>query len=57
MPGQVPDIPVVIVSHEREFDPEPMMEVNLRRNEYVARLSDYNQLSHLLEYVLPIGSH
>ncbi len=48
-------IPVVIVSHERDFDPAPMMEVNLRRNEYVTRLSDYDQLSHLLEYLLPIG--
>ena len=50
-------IPVIIVSHEREFDSGPMMEVNLRRNEYVTRLSDYDQLSHLLEYLLPISSH
>lgn len=50
----LPVIPVVIVSHEREFDSGPMMEVNLRRNEYVTRLADYNQLSHLLEYLLPI---
>lgn len=48
-------IPVVIVSHEREFDSGPMMEVNLRRNEYVTRLSDYDQLSHLLDYLLPIA--
>ena len=54
--GLVPAvIPVVIVSHEREFDPAPMMEVNLRRNEYVTRLSDYDQLACLLEYLLPIG--
>ena len=52
--GLPPVIPVVIVSHEREFDSGPMMEVNLRRNEYVTRLSDYDQLSHLLEYLLPI---
>lgn len=52
--GWVPGvIPVVIVSHEREFDPAPMMEVNLRRNEYVTRLSDYDQLAYLLEYLLP----
>jgi len=54
--GLVPAlIPVVIVSHEREFDPAPMIEVNLRRNEYVTRLSDYDQLAYLLEYLLPIG--
>ena len=54
--GLVPAvIPVVIVSHERDFDPAPMMEVNLRRNEYVTRLSDYDQLAYLLEYLLPIG--
>ena len=54
--GLVPAlIPVVIVSHEREFDSAPMMEVNLRRNEYVTRLSDYDQLAYLLEYLLPIG--
>lgn len=54
--GVVPAvIPVVIVSHESEFDPAPMMEVNLRRNEYVTRLSDYDQLAYLLEYLLPIS--
>ena len=54
--GLVPAlIHVVIVSHEREFDPAPMMEVNLKRNEYVTRLSDYDQLAYLLEYLLPIG--
>jgi two-component system, OmpR family, KDP operon response regulator KdpE len=53
--GLPPVIPVVIVSHEREFDSGPMMEVSLRRNEYVTRLSDYDQLSHLLDYLLPIA--
>ncbi|MGI9064947.1 MAG: response regulator [Pyrinomonadaceae bacterium] len=54
--GLVPAvIPVVIVSHESAFDPVPMMEVNLRRNEYVTRLSDYDQLAYLLEYLLPIS--
>jgi CheY-like chemotaxis protein len=48
-------IPVVIVSHELEFDPAPMIEVNLRRNEYVTRLSDYDQFAYLLEYLLPIS--
>jgi len=55
--GLPPVIPVVIVSHEREFDSGPMMEVNLRRNEYVTRFSDYEQLSHLLDYLLPIQLH
>jgi CheY-like chemotaxis protein len=55
--GLPPMVPVVIVSHERDFDSGPMMEVSLRRNEYVTRLSDYDQLSHLLEYLLPIASH
>jgi CheY-like chemotaxis protein len=55
--GLPPVIPVVIVSHEREFDSGPMMEVNLRRNEYVTRFSDYEQLSHLLDYLLPIVWH
>ena len=53
--GLPPIIPVIIVSHEREFDSGPMMEVNLRRNEYVTRLSNYDQLSHLLDYLLPIA--
>ncbi len=54
--GLVPAvIPVVVVSHEPDFDPAPMIEVNLRRNEYVTRLSDYDQLAYLLEYLLPAG--
>ena len=55
--GLLPVIPVVVVSHELEFDSGPMMEVNLRRNEYVTRFSDYEQLSHLLDYLLPIQWH
>jgi CheY-like chemotaxis protein len=48
-------VPVVIVTHEEELDPDSMMEVCVRRNEYVTRLSDYEQLEHLLDYLLPIG--
>lgn len=46
-------IPFVIVTHEEELDPHAMMEVCVRRNEYVTRLSDYEQLEHLLDYLLP----
>jgi CheY-like chemotaxis protein len=49
------DVPVVIVTHEEELDPDSLMEVCVRRNEYVTRLSDYEQLEHLLGYLLPIG--
>jgi CheY-like chemotaxis protein len=48
-------VPVVIVTHEEELDPYTMMEVCFRRNEYVTRLSDYEQLKHLLDYLLPVG--
>jgi CheY-like chemotaxis protein len=48
-------VPFVIVTHEEELDPHAMMEVCVRRNEYVTRLSDYEQLEHLLEYLLPVG--
>ena len=48
-------VPVVIVTHEEELDPDSMMEVGVRRNEYVTRLSDYEQLEHLLDYLLPVG--
>ena len=47
-------IPFVIVTHEEELDPHAMMEVCVRRNEYVTRLSDYEQLEHLLDYLLPV---
>ena len=36
------------------MDPYPLMEVGVRRNEYVTRLSDYEQLEHLLDYLLPV---
>ena len=48
-------VPVVIVTHEEELDPNSMMSVCARRNEYVTRLSDYEQLEHLLDYLLPVG--
>ena len=47
-------VPFVIVIHEDEIDPYSMMEVCARRNEYVTRLSDYEQLVHLLGYLLPV---
>ena len=51
--AQLGILPVVIVTRERTVDPAAMMEVGVRRNEYVTRLSDYDQLEHLLEYLLP----
>lgn len=48
-------VPVVIVTHEDVVDPAAIMEVGVRRNEYVTRLSDYQQLEHLLDYLLPVG--
>ncbi len=47
-------VPVVIVTHEDEVDPAAIMEAGVRRNEYVTRLSDYQQLQHLLDYLLPV---
>ena len=46
-------VPVVIVTHEEELDPAPMIEVDVRRNEYVTRVSDFEQLEYLLDYLLP----
>lgn len=47
-------LPVVIVTHEDVIDPWSIMEVGARRNEYVTRLSDYDQLQDLLDYLLPV---
>ena len=47
-------VPFVIVSHEAEIDPYSLLEVGVRSNEYVTRLSDYEQLGHLLGYLLPV---
>jgi DNA-binding response OmpR family regulator len=49
-------MPVVIVTHEDAVDPAPMMEVGAHRDEYVTRLSDYDQLEQLLDYLLPVSS-
>jgi two-component system, cell cycle response regulator DivK len=53
--AQLGILPVVIVTREDTVDPAAMMEVGVRRNEYVTRLSDYQQLEHLLDYLLPTG--
>ena len=47
-------LPAVIVTHEAVLDPAPMIELGTNRNEYVTRLSDYQQLHSLLDYLLPI---
>jgi len=47
-------VPVVIVSHEHGADRTALMEVGVRRNEYVTRHSDYQQLENLLDYLLPM---
>ncbi len=47
-------VPVVIVTYEDEVDTAAIMEAGVRRNEYVTRLSDYQQLQHLLDYLLPV---
>lgn len=52
--AQVGPIPVVIITHEDVVDPAPMIEVGATRNEYVTRLSDYESLRHLLDYLLPV---
>jgi PleD family two-component response regulator len=52
--AQVGPVPVVIVTHEEVVDSAPMMEVGASRNEYVTRLSDYEDLQHLLDYLLPV---
>ena len=51
--AQVGPMPVVIVTHEDVVDPAPMMEVGVSRDEYVTRLSDYQELQRLLDYLLP----
>jgi DNA-binding response OmpR family regulator len=52
--AQLWHLPVVIVTHEDVIDPWSIMEVGARRNEYVTRLSDYDQLQDLLDYLLPV---
>ena len=52
--AHVEPIPVVIVTHEDVVDAGPMMEVGTSRNEFVTRLSDYQELKPLLDYLLPV---
>ncbi len=52
--AQLGGVPVIIVTHEDVVDPGAIMEVGVRRNEYVTRLSDYQQFEHLLDYLLPV---
>jgi CheY-like chemotaxis protein len=51
--AQVGILPVVIVTREATVDAAAMMEVGVRRNEYVTRFSNYQQLENLLDYLLP----
>jgi DNA-binding response OmpR family regulator len=52
--AQLWQLPVVIVTHEDVIDPWSIMEVGARRNEYVTRVSDYDQLQDLLDFLLPV---
>ncbi len=45
-------VPVVVVTREGA-DPY-LTEDGVRRNEYVTRLTDYEQLEHLLDYLFPM---
>lgn len=47
-------VPVVIATHEDLVDTAAIMELGVRRNEYVTRLSDYQQLECLLDYLLTV---
>ena len=53
--AQLGMLPVVIVTREDGRDSYPLMELNVHRNEYVTRLSDYEQLEHLLDFLLPFS--
>jgi len=46
------NIPVVIVAHEDLVDPVAVVEIGVRRNEYLTRLFNYQQLENLLDYLL-----
>ena len=52
--ARVEPMPVVIVTHEEMVDPGPLMEIGSSRNEFVTRLSDYQELKPLLDYLLPV---
>lgn len=47
--AQLGIVPVVVVTREAAVDTSAMMEVGIRPNEYVTRLSDYQQLEHRLD--------
>jgi DNA-binding response OmpR family regulator len=48
------NIPVVIVAHDDVVDPVAVVEIGVRRNEYLTRLFNYQQLENLLDYLLPV---
>ena len=52
--AEVGPMPAVIVTHEDVVDPAALVELRPRRNEYVTRLSDYQELHSLLNYLLPV---
>ncbi|MEP6922233.1 MAG: response regulator [bacterium] len=45
-------LPVVIATHDDLVDTAAIMELGVRRNEYVTRVSDYQQLELLLDHLL-----
>ena len=47
-------LPAVIVTHEDTVDLQPLMELGASRHEYVTRLSDFQELHSLLDYLLPV---
>jgi DNA-binding response OmpR family regulator len=54
--AQLGPMPVVILTHEEVLDPASIREIGARGNEYVTRLSDYEELQQLLDYLLPSHS-
>ncbi|MEP6635667.1 MAG: response regulator [Acidobacteriota bacterium] len=52
--AQLGTLPVVIATHDDLIDTAAIMELGVRRNEYVTRLSDYQQLECLLDYLLTV---
>lgn len=53
--ARIGTVPIIIVTREEETDPHLIMEVGVRRNEYVTRLSNRKQLENLLDAILPCG--
>ena len=49
------NLPVVIAAHDDRVDTPTIMELGVRRNEYVTRLSDSEQLECLLNYLLTVS--